>query len=208
MPWWQEGCQGKEKGVSKAPATSAGAITGSGRQSDRRLILEQCRQQFPGTANLIYQAFNFTDCVNIIVKIRMHQAAHHIFIEITQVARQVTALFKVQRILQPINNAYRAIEKAAFLGNIFSFDFAFDRRKGLDQTIKQHLNQLDTVGVGYRGSNVNIAVCIQGLDLSRNDLLPNAFEALLEALEKNKTLQMVSLAQNMILDRKDQQEKA
>jgi hypothetical protein len=55
---------------------------------------------------------------------------------------------------------------------------------------------------------IKSAVCIQGLDLSRNDLLPNAFEALLEALEKNKTLQMVSLAQNMILDRKDQQEKA
>jgi Ran GTPase-activating protein (RanGAP) involved in mRNA processing and transport len=51
------------------------------------------------------------------------------------------------------------------------------------------------------------AVTLKRLDISKNALLPDAFEELLEELSTNRTLTSLSLSDNLLINQKDQKER-
>ena len=89
-----------------------------------------------------------------------------------------------------------------------------DLLRTLAESESNHLRSLALVqmkinfGLHGLASLVASSDCLADLDLSSNDCLPQHFAPLLKAIAHNKTLQIVNLSWNLLLDRVAQTEDA
>ena len=94
--------------------------------------------------------------------IDVEQAACDVGVQLVEVLRQITALFEVQRALQAHHDAACTTQGIGFFFDGAMNHVTLGLGQALDQAIKQHLNELNVVGTGHTGDDLNRTVAVEG----------------------------------------------